>query len=180
LSGLVATLAATLLTLIATVILDRSNKSWQLKAEVRRYRVNRLVAANEGLRTCFFLAVTQLRYHLLAIQNLDAERTALQQNAVTLEEFRKRDIDERNRYNGQIGCTEATAMAHAAFLNDELIPSDVRTRLRLVMSELTQGHTTDPASIQQRIDFFHFKTPEVLALLSEVDNAISAEMRKAI
>lgn len=84
------------------------------------------------------------------------------------------------RYNEQIGATEAAARAHAAFLNEELIPLELRAEIQKMLGALIGSNTTDAASIQARINFFNQNTSEVIRLLTEVDNLISREISRPL
>jgi len=152
------------------------NSPWALKAELRRHQVGRLIAANDGLRTCFFLTITQMQYHLLALTYLESEEHAPTVDDGKLNELRDRKLREVTRYNQEVGTTEARARAHVAFLDSGLIPRSTHEKVEQALAALTVSITTNAASVKARIEFFKTKYPEVKGLLDEIDGHISQEI----
>jgi hypothetical protein len=179
-SGLLGAIAAAVITLAASYIIDKRNKAWTLKAELRKHRVSRLVVANDGLRTCFFQAATLLRYHWLALGDLEADGLKPTQSEKEADDWEKRLLHEIERYNQQQGTVEAAAKAYATFLDEDLIPVQLRASLQSLLGQLTAGHTSDAASVQTRIDFFKAKEPEVMAILKQIDGLIGDEITKPL
>jgi hypothetical protein len=176
LSGAIGAVAASAISWFASNRIDKKNKNWALKAELRRHRVSRIVAANDGLRTCFFMATTQLDYHFLALVDIEAENAKPFFNPAEGDARKARHLHEIERYNEKIGTIEAAAKAHAAFLEEDLIPADLRVSLRAVLGELTSSHTGNAASVMVRIEFFKSKASEVMSILKKIDNVISKEI----
>jgi hypothetical protein len=179
-SGAIGAIVGSLVSWFAAWHNDRRNKAWTLRAELRRHQVGRLITANDGLRTCFFLAITQMEYHLLALGDLESEEQAPGVDDGKSKEIRDRKLREITRYNQEVGATEARARAHVAFLDSGLIPKTLYTKIELTLAALIGSITADAASVKARIAFFKAKYPEVKMSLDEVDALISQEIGRPL
>jgi hypothetical protein len=72
-SGAVGIIIACAFNLFWAKRLDTKNKNWTLQDELRRYRVNRISVAANGLRECFYEAKTQLEFDLVTSRGIETE-----------------------------------------------------------------------------------------------------------
>ena len=149
------------------------NKSWTLKAELRRYRTTRLVAASDGLRRCFFWALTQVEHYLLEQQNLEWEISRPRQTQFPEEEVRWMRANQSKFYNQEISKIKADARAHVAFLDGKLVRLEIREGISRALALLSQKFDGDIPSTKVRIELFDQMQPKVMSLLNDLDKDIS-------
>jgi len=178
LSGIIGALLSTACTLVVAVYLDRNNKRWALKAELRRHHVERLISANDTLRKCFYAALVQLEFHLVAIEGLEAELSTSPQRQPEIQHKREQVVI---RYNSVVGQIQADARASVALLMvSTIIPTDIKTRLQSIMQRFITVFNSNSVSIKQRIQVYKDSETEVLTLLAEADELIAREISKEL
>ena len=197
LSGAAGAVVASVMTLWSTFYLDRKNKAWTLQAELRRHKVSRLILAIDGLRSCFFNAVTQMEYHRLELRDIEAEAdrckkditkfatltaTSMIDNAL---ESSMRETDRRTqqamiRYNAEVSRIEASAKSLVESLDDPLLPNELYKRVRAVVSKLSESVTANAESVNSRTEFFHEFYSEIKSLLQELEAIVTVEIGKPI
>ena len=187
--------AGVVLTLIATFYLDRKNETRALQAELRRHRVNRLITATDGLRSAFFTGLTLLEYHRVELAGIESElerkkneigqlrmnTTQYLIDGATKASGEKSQIRLQGaiiRYNTEVSKIEASAKSFVESLNDPILPAELYQRLRITVGALTEGHTTDVASIEVRIKLFGDWYPKIKELLQELELVIEVEITK--
>ena len=196
LSGLFSALVATGISVRAAKHLDANNKEWTLKAELRRFRVNRIAAATNGLRECFFRAKTQLEFNLIVWTGFENEwvmfcQTELprantsdvlsRERSERKESDLKRRMDEGLvRFNDRIVLIKADAKAHATMLMNEPLLESYWLPMQVLLNSLTQGHMATSQGIQERIAVYEQKLPEVLKLFKECDQLIADEIARPL
>jgi hypothetical protein len=195
LSGAVGAVVASVLTLAATFYLDGKNKTRALQAELRRHRVNRMITAADGLRSCFFTGLTMLEYHRIELAGIEPERErnrveiskqrmntvqTIVDNAIRTNEEKSqlRLQDAIIRYNAEVSKVEASAKSFVESLDDPILPPELFQRLRMTVGALTEGHTTAGPSIDIRIKFFNDWYPKIKTLLQELELTIEMEITK--
>ena len=152
LSGLFSAFVATGISVRAAKHLDANNKEWTLKAELRRFRVNRIAAATNGLRECFFGAKTQLEFNLIVWTGFENEwvmfcQTELprantsdvlsRERSERKESDLKRRMDEGLvRFNDRIVLIQADAKAHATMLMNEPLLESYWLPMQVLLNSL--------------------------------------------
>jgi hypothetical protein len=197
LSGAAGAVVAAVITLWSTVYLDRKNKAWTLRAELRRYKVNRLISASDGLRSCFFKSITLMGYHSLELRDIETKHKQQREETEAKRKFTSNDLIQPRleeidsvrdgriqqaiiRYNAALCEVEASAQSFVASLDDDLIPEELHKRMASVLDELTASNTTDSKSVDARVAFHKAAYPAIKKLLREVDATISKEIQKPI
>jgi hypothetical protein len=197
LSGTVGAVIAAVLTLCATFYLDGKNKTRVLQAELRRHRVNRLITATDGLRSCFFTGLTLLEYHGIEIGSIESEREHRRQQitqmrmgtAQPLIDDLTKDVEEKTRvrtqdaiirYNAESSRVEATAKSLVESLDDPILSAELYQRIQMTVQTLTEGHTTDAVSIDKLIEYFNDSYPHIKKLLQELEHTIELEIIKPL
>ena len=120
------------------------------------------------------LSGNSLDYHLLALEDIDLAKSKIVESK-DFGAIEQRGLAETERYNEEIGATEARARAHAAFLEDDLVPANLRDEIGKTLWELSIA-TTDVPSVKRRIELFKLKTPAVMNLLTQIHKIISDEI----
>lgn len=176
--------------------LDVANKEWALRAELRRFRVNRIVVATNGLRQCFFMAKTQLEFNLVAVKGFEAESLNFRllpvpvigmNTGVEVELYdrikstlERKQHEETARFNDRVALIQAEAKVHATILLHEPLLERYRIELMGLMTELAKTHAATSESVQGRITVFEEKQPIVVALLANCDSLIAEEIAKKL
>ena len=166
--------------------MHRDTKDWTLQAELKRYRVNRITASAQVLRSCFFRAKTNLEYHhadlvedeeIRRAPNLIAQHVGEVLGTTagfeqTVEEWKRRSQNReaaRQQYNSLQSSIEAEARSNVAILAACEIPGSTLTALQQELLILAEGRTTDSDSVAARIQLYRHHEPTVLQRIRETE-----------
>ncbi len=197
LSGLVSAVVSAAISLVAALYVDKRNKDWTLRAELRRYDVSSLIAATTGLRVAFFDAVTQMEYHSLELGDIESEYKMAKENARMLcthgagvegqslylraeAILSTRKAEAYIRYNSKVSAIEAHAKALVGSLEYSAVHKELSGQLEALLKELTGSTAGDAESVNSRIAFFYSKYPILTSLLTELNRITREQISESI
>ena len=197
LSGFVSALISAVISLVAALYVDKRNKVWTIRAELRRYDVASLINATTGLRAAFFDAITQMEYHLLELKDIESEHNLGTENGRllcmngagadgqslilrTANITATRKTEACIRYNAKVSAIEAQARSLVGSLEHSAVPKPLFDQLSALLVELIGSTTSDAQSVSSRISFFNSKYPVLNNLLTELNRITREQISRPI